>query len=68
MSESFEKGPVGVEEPDAGFSHVNLGTHSHLEAAIPNGQVDPVYEAKARVLNAAVRTMLPAHLRTRPAN
>lgn len=29
--------------------------HSSTDAAIPRGTIDPVYEAKARVLNHAVR-------------
>lgn len=44
------KGPAAAER-----SAEDIG----IEAPIPKGEVDAVYEAKARVLNAAVRRAYP---------
>lgn len=39
---------------DINAEHYSLGAGS-IDAAIPKGTLDPVYEAKAKVLNQAVR-------------
>ena len=44
-------------KPQAAEDAVSLGLED--DAIIPKGQIDPVYEAKARVLNHAVRLGLP---------
>lgn len=57
MATKFEKNPVdeaGVPDQGAHFAHAVLDSEVDRDAALPKGQVDPVYEAKARVLNAAV--------------
>lgn len=56
-----DKGGVSPPAP----SHVQLGGVAPVgeddDAIIPKGQIDPVYEAKARVLNHAARRRLPKH-------
>jgi hypothetical protein len=44
--------------PDYSTAHVgdNVAVGIDDVAIIPKGQIDPIYEAKARVLNRAVRT------------
>jgi hypothetical protein len=48
------KKEVAIDQP---ADHSSLAAGVDDDAAIPKGQVDPVYEAKARVLNKAVRTI-----------
>lgn len=52
--------PKTVAEASEASDHVPYGADD--AGAIPKGQIDPVYEAKARVLNRAVST---DHLRER---
>ena len=53
-------------EASPGYSTARIGDNVAVgiddTAVFPKGQIDPVYEAKARVLNRAVRTGLPAFL------
>ena len=63
--ESARKGHATIEQdaPEADNSDVKDTDISQVagldnEAAIPKGTLDPVYEAKARVLNHAVRSKL----------
>lgn len=54
MADDIGKAPVVIDDHDSkqqALSHV-----VDEAAAIPKGTLDPVYEAKARVLNHAVRT------------
>jgi hypothetical protein len=51
---------TGDETKEPTFNTLPAGVDD--ASAIPKGQIDPVYEAKARVLNHAVRvTRLPTH-------
>ena len=49
MADAIEKTPI---ERDAGLETLPSGVDD--AGAIPKGTIDPVYEAKARVLNHAV--------------
>lgn len=55
---------AALKEPieDIGETRENLPSGIDEVAAIPKGTIDPVYEAKARVLNHAVRSSLPCRL------
>ena len=53
MAENAEKVPVGSKE--ANLETLPSGVDD--AGAIPKGQIDPVYEAKARVLNHAVSSI-----------
>lgn len=56
-----EKTPVGTKEA-TGTGLEALPAGANDAGAIPKGQIDPVYEAKARVLNRAVSSMESCHL------
>jgi hypothetical protein len=54
-SQNEPNAPVNGESKDGINTHMNvLETAADTAAAIPKGTIDPVYEAKARVLNNAV--------------
>jgi len=59
---SIDKSPLGGAENGSDDANRGENTPSiaaiEAEAAIPKGTLDPVYEAKARVLNAAVRLLM----------
>jgi hypothetical protein len=52
MAEAIEKIPIGVGEPRSRLEALPSAVED--AGAIPKGTIDPVYEAKARVLNHAV--------------
>jgi hypothetical protein len=52
MAEAIEKIPIEAGEPGSRFEALPSAVDD--AGAIPKGTIDPVYEAKARVLNHAV--------------
>jgi hypothetical protein len=58
MADAALKEPIEA----TGETRENLPRGIDEVAAIPKGTIDPVYEAKARVLNHAVRNSLPCRL------
>lgn len=60
MAEVLEKSSPPDYRPDE-MRAENLPTAVNEDAAIPKGTIDPVYEAKARVLNHAVGLPHPEH-------
>jgi hypothetical protein len=63
MADSIAKNPASIDDPG---SKLEAGLPSGLEdaAPIPKGTIDPVYEAKARVLNHAVSLKIRTHFPT----
>jgi hypothetical protein len=58
MSSSEEKTAIRDEDLKVQAQQHQLPVGVDDAAPIPKGQIDPVYEAKARVLNHAVRTAI----------
>jgi hypothetical protein len=54
MADAIEKTAIERAERDTGLEALPSGVDD--AGAIPKGTIDPVYEAKARVLNHAVST------------
>jgi len=52
---TIEQDAQNGDSSDVKYTEVSQAVGLEDEAAIPKGTIDPVYEAKARVLNHAVR-------------
>ena len=60
MADAIEKTPIADGEPDHRLEALPSAVDD--AGALPKGTIDPVYEAKARVLNHAVSTWLEREL------